>query len=154
MPRTLSQGRSAKQIAPLSGKSADAIRSVAQVLRALRPSSDSIEIRIANHPAVLPIAVYDALLELLDLLSLGSGVRIVPVDDELTTEEAARMLEVSRPHFVKLLEKGEVPFVKVGSRRRIRAVDLARYIELRDEQRRMSRIHFDQMLARLRGKLR
>jgi len=154
MPRKLSDGRSAIQIAPLTAKGAEAVRTAAPVLRALRPASDSIEVRVANHSVVLPTSAFDALLELLDLLSHGSGLRIVPIDEELTTEEAARMLGVSRPHLVKLLEKGELPFTKVGARRRVRAADLARYVELRTEQQRASRAEFDRIAARLRAQLR
>jgi len=124
------------------------------VLRALRPSADSIEVRVANHSVTLPTSAYDALVEILDLLSHGSCVRIVPIDEELTTEEAARLLGVSRPHLVKLLEKGELPFTKVGARRRVRAADLARYLELRTEQQRASRAEFDRIAARLRAQLR
>ena len=154
MARKLSDGRSATQIAPLTAKGANAARTAAPVLRALRPASDSIEVRVANHSVVLPTSAFDALLEILDLLSLGTGVRITPIDDELTTEEAARMLGVSRPHMVTLLEKGELPFTKVGARRRIRAADLAQYVELRTEQQRASRAEFDRVAARLRAQLR
>ena len=154
MPRNLSAGRSATQIGPLTAKGMNAARTACPVLRALRPESDSIEVRVANHSVVLPTSAFDALLEILDLLSLGSGVRIVPIDDELTTEEAARMLGVSRPHLVKLLEKGELPFTKVGARRRIRAADVARYLELRTEQQRARRVEFDRVAARLRAQLR
>jgi excisionase family DNA binding protein len=79
-------------------------------------SSESVEIRVGECAAVVPTSVFQALLEILALLGLGHGVRIEALDEELTTEEAARQLGVSRPYLVRLLEKGEIPFRKVGAR--------------------------------------
>jgi excisionase family DNA binding protein len=135
-------------------KGRDVARSAAQVLHSVQPSSDAVDIRVANRSTVLPTPGFHGLLEILELLSHGSGVRIVPIDDELSTEEASRVLGVSRPHLVKMLEKGELPFTKVGSRRRIRAADLALYIEVRDRRRRAGRAEFDKLAARLRSYLR
>ena len=141
------------QIVSVTKQVRDVARSATQVLRSVQLSSDSVEIRVGDCSAVLPASVFHALLEVLELLGLGSGIRIVPVDDELTTEEAARLLGVSRPHLVRLVEQGEIPFRKVGSRRRIRASDLAVYLETRDGQRREARVEFDQLLSQLRARI-
>ena len=64
---------------------------------------------------------------MLDLLNKGKSVTIVPTEESLTTQQAARMLNVSRPHIVKLLEAGEMPFKMVGAHRRISLNDLKEY---------------------------
>lgn len=75
----------------------------------------------------------ESLLEMLRLVSSGRGVRITPVEQELTTQQAADILNVSRPFLVMLLENGEIPHNKVGRHRRVRAEDLFAYKKQRDE---------------------
>lgn len=66
-----------------------------------------------------------------DLLSSGKAVCMMTCDTQLTTQEAADMLGVSRPTLVKLLEDGQIPFTKVGRHRRIRLDDLQEYANRR-----------------------
>ncbi len=71
-----------------------------------------------------------------ELLLAGKGVRIVEDDQALTTQEAADLLNVSRPHLVKLLETGEIPQLpKVGSHRRIARFEVLSYKRVRDAKR-------------------
>jgi excisionase family DNA binding protein len=60
-------------------------------------------------------------------MSKGKPISIVPIATELTTQAAAEYLGCFRPHLVKLLEKGAIPFTKVGKHRRVKFEDVAKY---------------------------
>ncbi|HEY7832450.1 MAG TPA: helix-turn-helix domain-containing protein [Ktedonobacterales bacterium] len=69
----------------------------------------------------------------------------MPLNKELTTQEAADLLNVSRPFLIKLLEQGGVPFAKTGSHRRIRFSDLMAYKHRRDADRQRALARLTQM---------
>lgn len=76
---------------------------------------------------ILPGPAMDVLLIVLDEISKGNAISVMPVNAELSTQEAANLLNVSRPHLVTLLERGELPFTKVGTHRRVKAQDVIEY---------------------------
>ena len=80
-------------------------------------------------------ALAASLMEVLRLVSSGKGFRMIPVDAELTTQQAADLLNVSRPHLVKLLEDGDIAFHKIGRHRRVKAANLFEYKKKRDSDR-------------------
>jgi excisionase family DNA binding protein len=92
-----------------------------------------------GEPSIkLPDAIYHLLLEILALMRQGKAISIRPYTQELTTQQAADLLCVSRPYLVKLLEEGAIRFHKTGTHRRIYLRDLVEYKSLRDESRHTS----------------
>lgn len=84
------------------------------------------------HEVELPTSALRLLEEILAGLAGGNAIKIVPIHAELTTQEAADLLNVSRPHLIKLLEDGELPFHRTGKHRRVRLADLMQFRETRE----------------------
>jgi excisionase family DNA binding protein len=85
-------------------------------------------------PVEVPDPILDMLRVMVHHLKAGHGVSVVPLQAELTTVEAAGLLNVSRPHLIKQLESGAIPFRMVGTHRRVRLVDVLAYRDRQDAQ--------------------
>ena len=83
----------------------------------------------------IPKKALQLLFAVLQNMAAGQAVSLIPSDSELSTQQAADMLNVSRPHVVKLLERGDIPFKKVGSHRRVLLKDLLSYDRRLSEER-------------------
>jgi excisionase family DNA binding protein len=90
----------------------------------------------------IPNSVYQVLRRVVHAMASGKAISIVPQERELTTQQAADLLNVSRPYMIKLLEQGEIPYITVGKHRRVRSDDLMSYKKQRDMER-------DQILTQL-----
>ncbi len=99
-----------------------------KLLQALEPGV-RLTVEGQAEAVVLTRELTEALRALLAPLAQGRMVRVVPLEAELTTQEAAEILGVSRPYLVRLLESGKIPYRKVGTHRRIRVEDLLAYKE-------------------------
>lgn len=84
----------------------------------------------------IPAAAVRLLHEILEQLAEGNAVTVIPVHAELTTRQAADLLNVSRPHLIQVLEEGELPHRKVGTHRRVRVDDLLAYKRNIEQKRR------------------
>jgi excisionase family DNA binding protein len=77
---------------------------------------------------------YPALSDVFSQIVKGKAVLVLPVDEELSTQQAADLLNVSRPYLIKLLEQNEIPFRTVGAWRRVRIDDVLAYKRKSDER--------------------
>lgn len=121
----------------LESTNAEALR---QIVASQFKEDGETTINIANEdgkslPITLSPALARSFLELLRLVSSGRGFQLIPMDSLLTSQQAADILNVSRPHLIKLLERGDIEFGHVGRHRRIKASDLLAYKDKRDAER-------------------
>jgi excisionase family DNA binding protein len=83
----------------------------------------------------LPAAALVLLSQILGELAKGNPVTVLPHEAELSTQQAADLLRVSRPFVIKLIDEGQIPCRKVGLHRRIRLADLLRFKQNNERER-------------------
>jgi len=85
---------------------------------------------------LVPAPLYGLLRDLLDSLKRGEPVTLIPQDTLLTTQQAAQLLNISRPYLYRLIDQDEIAAIAVGSHRRLRVQDVLSLRERRKQQRR------------------
>ena len=88
-----------------------------------------------EQPLELPAGAVALLMNILEAMAAGQGVSIIPENAELTTVQAAAVLNVSRPYLIKLLTERRIPYRKVGKHRRILMEDVMTYKRRTDRER-------------------
>lgn len=84
----------------------------------------------------IPEAVFHVLERVAEVLARGDSITVVPVGKEVTTQQAADLLNVSRQYLVRLLDEGRIPYRRTGKHRRLRIEDVLAFRDQRDKDRR------------------
>jgi excisionase family DNA binding protein len=119
--------------APTLPSEAEALlaKETSRVLASRVPSKGPLSIRVLGeaHEEVVrvPASAVRMLVRILEEMAKGNAVTLIPVHAELTTQEAADLLNISRPSLIQLLDEGKIEFRKVGTHRRVRFEALMAY---------------------------
>jgi excisionase family DNA binding protein len=141
-------------VAPTEADTELARESARQLAPQLAKANGTMQLRVIDpagggETVTIPTAAFRLLVRILAEMASGNAVRLIPHHAELTTQEAAELLNVSRPYLVRLLDDGRIPFHRVGTHRRVLFKDLMVY---RAEHRRARGAALDE-LTRLSQKL-
>jgi len=116
---------------PPSAQEAAVARASGQLLSRYARDKTPLKLRVTDveqtEPIELPAGAVALLMDILEAMAAGQGVTIMPENAELTTVQAAEVLNVSRPFLIKLLDEQKIPHRKVGKHRRIRMEDMMAY---------------------------
>ena len=115
-------------------------KETSQVLASRAQMGKPLRLRLLDDPAKgivkIPASAVRMLIHILEEMARGNAVTLIPVHAELTTQEAADMLNISRPSLIQLLDEGKIKFRRVGTHRRIRFEALMAYKRRADADRR------------------
>lgn len=124
---------------PPSAQDAAIARVSGQLLSRYARQKQPLTLRVTDadqeRPLELPAGAVALLMDILEAMAAGQGVTLLPETAELTSVQAADMLNVSRPFLIKLLNEGAIPHRKVGKHRRIRLEDVIAYKTAIDRER-------------------
>lgn len=113
-----------------SGRDAVLAYQIGRKLAELPNGTEPVPVRFgaaSEEPVEIPAQALRLLREILEQMARGNTVALAPVQAELTTRQAADLLQVSRTFLVRLLDEGRIPCRKVGSHRRVRSEDILAY---------------------------
>ncbi|MEM1214130.1 MAG: excisionase family DNA-binding protein [Bacteroidota bacterium] len=100
---------------------------LSETLRELKTQNPLIEIEESQEQIKIPLGALQLLADILKAMGDGRIVSVIPMATEMTTQAAAEIIGCSRPHLVKLLEAGEIPYTKIGKHRRVMFDDIMKY---------------------------
>lgn len=108
-------------------KNKEELNEIMELVKKISNMDKFIMTKADGESIELPQVISQVLYEIITILSQGGSMTIIPMDKELTTQQAADILNVSRPYFVKLLENDIIPYHKTGTHRKILMKDLIEY---------------------------
>lgn len=120
-----------------------------RVLEPLLLAQNDLDVQLVcsigdSQPISVPTLALRLLVDVMNEIASGNAVKVVPIHAELTTQEGADLLRVSRPHLVKLLDEGVIPHTKTGRHRRVKLADLLAFKQAREKS---SQTALDQLAA-------
>jgi excisionase family DNA binding protein len=138
-----------ESVAPSAAEALAARESARRLAPVLAKNNATVELRVgepggADESVIVPAAAFRMFVHMLDEMASGNAVRLIPHNAELSTQEAAEILNVSRPYVVRLLDEGRMPSHRVGTHRRVLFTDVMAY---RDENRRARGAVLDKLSA-------
>ena len=121
-------------VAPTADDALLARESARRLAPVLAKANGTVQVRVgqpdgANEAVTIPATAFRLLVTILAEMASGNAVRLIPHHAELTTQEAAELLNVSRPYVVRLLDDGRIPSRRVGTHRRVLFRDVMAYKE-------------------------
>ncbi|MFP4599303.1 MAG: helix-turn-helix domain-containing protein [Persicimonas sp.] len=142
-PNTSSVEEQVRRMSPVAAPD-EQREEFAQLFRMLEDVADDVRqsgdamcqiIGPEGQTVTLPESVFYLLERVVEVLARGDAITVVPVHKELTTQQAADILNISRQYLVRLLDDGKIPFTRTGTHRRIRFADVMTYKKERDRER-------------------
>jgi excisionase family DNA binding protein len=136
-------------VAPTDADALIARESARRLVPTLAKANGTVQLRVegpdgVNEAITVPTAAFRLFLTILSEMASGNAVRLIPHHAELTTQEAAELLNVSRPYVVRLLDEGRIPSHRVGTHRRVLFRDVMTY---KEEHRRARGAALDRLSA-------
>lgn len=122
----------------------EATARIVPFVRMDKPLELKITEEVNPEPIILPAGAVAMLKDILEAMAAGHSITMIPHHAELTTVQAADILNVSRPYLIKLLKADKIPYRKVGTHRRILMEDLMAYKEKTDRE---SRVAMNELVA-------
>jgi len=127
-------------LAPALPSEAEAIlaKETSRVLASHMGAAEPLQFRIGPAPEKtvrVPASAVRMLVRILEEMAKGNAITLIPVHAELTTQEAADMLNISRPSLIQLLDEGKIDYRKVGTHRRVRFEALMKFKRQADADR-------------------
>lgn len=139
---TISARQASEPILPSDAEAVMAAETSRKLVDYIQPDAE-LHLRLLQDDTegetiALPASAVQLLLDALAHMARGHAVTLMPIQAELTTQQAAQLLNVSRPFLIGLLDQGIIPYRKVGTHRRVRFEDLMAYKRCIDDKRRQS----------------
>ncbi len=119
--------RTTKEDQEIAISSLKGIQVISKKVKSSKAKAVKIKVQESEEIIIIPKKALTLLSAIIQIMAEGKTISVIPSNSEISTQQAAEMLNVSRPHLIKLLERKIIPFKKVGSHRRVLLKDIMDY---------------------------